>query len=602
MPTKNKSSLLTLPIELIHRIFDHIDTETIIFAIRRVCKQLYSIVNIYDRYELDFRYMFRSDLSLIAHIINPENVTSLILSNAIHTSDQIDLFISQFHIEQFIRLHSLTLINVEKELDQFQKHIMQCPLRKFSIVLPFDDIMNLQTLLSSIISNSHLRELEFTASSWLLDEIQWPIECQLEHLTIFHHCSWDTIKLVLSHLHHLRTLVMKDVKLYDLHKTSIMNSDMTQFNCLSSLSLNSSEFKFDNVEVLLSFFPRLEHLQLINHEDYSDPLFFNGTRLENLIETKLCLLKKFDFWFSNYAQHDSDEITVETVIATFRTLFWLEDKHWIVKCDSEYKENLELFYLYSIPICRDDFDYSSQQSKIRCSALNTTDKNRIITVNANQLSVDLSQMMIQNIQRKTNLRMNYLFQNVTELKLIINEKWPIGSIKQLSRILHMSKLKKLCLNFNSECNFIVNLTVEMDTLLNRATNLRSIEINCSGLVKTMSKILNAICLKLPDHIRHLKTDIENVNDGKEILQCAEHLSIITFRPRKRSCFNDEIIQLISKMHRDVQYKLQPDMVDERIDPEDDCTIHLWFGKNMNRQSNTLANNKSRKRSHKCLQS
>ncbi|CAF4100173.1 unnamed protein product [Rotaria sordida] len=236
---------------------------------------------------------------------------------------------------------------------------MQCPLRKFSIFLTFDDIMNLQALLSSIISNIHLRAFEFSAGSWLLDEIQWPIECQLKHLTIFHHCSWDTIKLVLSHLSHLRTLVMKDVQLYNLHT----NSDMTQFSYLSSLSLNSSELKFDNVEVLLSFFPRLEHLQLINHEDFSDPLLFDGFRLENLIETKLPLLKKFDFWFSNYAQHDSDEITVETVIGTFQTLFWLEDKHWIVKCDAEYKENLELFYLYSIPICRDNFDYSSQQTK-----------------------------------------------------------------------------------------------------------------------------------------------------------------------------------------------------------------------------------------------
>ncbi|CAF1446500.1 unnamed protein product [Rotaria sordida] len=367
--------------------------------------------------------MFRSDLTLIARIINPKNVTSLTLSNAIHTSDQINLFISQFHIEQFIRLHSLTLINVEKELDEFQKHIVQCPLRKFSISLTFDDIMNLQELLSSIISNSYLRQFEFSASSWLLEGIEWPIDCRLEHLTIFHRCSWNTIKLVLSHLPHLRTLVMKDVKWYDLDKTIITNFDTTQFNCLSSLFLKSSELKFNNVEVLLSFFPRLEHLQLINHEGYSDPLFFDGSRLENLIETKLPLLKKFDFWFSNYAQYNSDEITVETVIATFRTLFWLEDKHWIVKCDSEYKENLEVFYLYSIPNCRDDFDYSHQQIKIQCSALNTTDNNTIVTVNANQLSIDLNEMMIQTIQRKVRLILYFQVQLLLVRHIILRQNY-----------------------------------------------------------------------------------------------------------------------------------------------------------------------------------
>lgn len=227
--------------------------------------------------------------------------------------------------------------------------------------------------------------------------IQWLSECQLEHLTISQKCNWKIIKSVLICLPCLRRLVLKDVFLDDLRKTQII-----QYNSLTSLSLNSSTLQIEKIETLLLSFPRLQHLQLINDRDFSDPALFDGSRLENFLETKLPLLNKFEFWFSNYAQYNSEEITVETLISSFRSLFWLEVKNWIVKCDSKYKqkERLEVFNIYSIPICRNDFDYSTQQSKIQCSALNITPNNRMITVNSNRLSIDLSEMVIENIQQK----------------------------------------------------------------------------------------------------------------------------------------------------------------------------------------------------------
>lgn len=33
------------------------------------------------------------------------------------------------------------------------------------------------------------------------------------------------------------------------------------------------------------------------------------------------------------------------------------------------------------------------------------------------------------------------------------------------------------------------------------------------------------------------------------------------------------------------------MLDERADPENDCTIHVWLGRDMKRQSNTLTDGK-----------
>lgn len=94
--------------------------------------------------------------------------------------------------------------------------------------------------------------------------------------------------------------------------------------------------------------------------------------------------------------------------------------------------------------------------------------------------------------------------------------------------------------------------------MNKAKNLRSLEINHNNFVQTISKTLNTICRKLPDHIRYLEIDIANVNHGKQILELAEHASSITFRPYKGSYLNCEIIESISKMGNYAQYKLQPD--------------------------------------------
>ncbi|CAF4039103.1 unnamed protein product, partial [Rotaria sp. Silwood1] len=106
---------------LIHKIFDNLNAETILFTMRCVCKRFYDIVNAYNRYELDFRYISKSDLPLLARIIDPKNIISLTLSNETKRFKQHRLFLQHFHIDQFIRLRSLSLFDDEPSVDyQFQ--------------------------------------------------------------------------------------------------------------------------------------------------------------------------------------------------------------------------------------------------------------------------------------------------------------------------------------------------------------------------------------------------------------------------------------------------------------------------------------------------
>ncbi|CAF5184366.1 unnamed protein product, partial [Rotaria magnacalcarata] len=162
-------SLQTLPIELVHRIFDQLDIQTIIFSIRSTCKLLYAITNTYNRCALNFRYTSKSDLLLMSLIIDPKNVISLTLSDENETHSEIRFMFSHFHIDQFTRLRSLTLSNIKyDDLEKFQKHIMNYPLKRFSISSNILDSTKIATSISFILSHHNLREFEFDGSEQIL--------------------------------------------------------------------------------------------------------------------------------------------------------------------------------------------------------------------------------------------------------------------------------------------------------------------------------------------------------------------------------------------------------------------------------------------------
>jgi hypothetical protein len=48
------ASVLDLPIELIYRIFDHLDPQNILLSLRNVCQRLETITNTYPPYQVNF--------------------------------------------------------------------------------------------------------------------------------------------------------------------------------------------------------------------------------------------------------------------------------------------------------------------------------------------------------------------------------------------------------------------------------------------------------------------------------------------------------------------------------------------------------------------
>jgi hypothetical protein len=103
------ASLLTLPTELHHRIFDYLDVQTVIRSVRCVCRQLHATVNAYNRLQLNLTSMIKPDLKLLRRVIRPENVISITFSDGDRaTSGEIDLFFSNVDVHRFTQLRSLT--------------------------------------------------------------------------------------------------------------------------------------------------------------------------------------------------------------------------------------------------------------------------------------------------------------------------------------------------------------------------------------------------------------------------------------------------------------------------------------------------------------
>jgi hypothetical protein len=67
-------TLLTLPAELLHRICDFLDAETIVLSFRHVCARLFSASQTYNRYKIRLNSISEMD---ICRILPVRNIISL---------------------------------------------------------------------------------------------------------------------------------------------------------------------------------------------------------------------------------------------------------------------------------------------------------------------------------------------------------------------------------------------------------------------------------------------------------------------------------------------------------------------------------------------
>ena len=313
-------TLITLPTELLHRICDFLDTETIVLSVRHVCIQLFNVTETYNRYKIRFSSMPKIN---ICRIIPAENVVSLDFGKEKST---IELFLSVVDIDQFIRLRSLYIHNINtKDLKIILHHVvMNCKLTSFTICSDIlqnsDDIWE---LISLTIVQSSLRQLLLNFNLSNKEKLLWPRQCMVTNLS-FGTCTIKQFCSILQHSHHLHTLTMNNCQMIEIDETSLLKS----YQQLNSLTLNDMQMTMDKLELFLTLLPSLTHLNLTSS---GKPFEFvqRLSQWKEFVQSKLPRLSQFEFCIFCYC---SDWEHFHALIDAFRSPFWLKEKLWFVTC------------------------------------------------------------------------------------------------------------------------------------------------------------------------------------------------------------------------------------------------------------------------------
>lgn len=176
------------------------------------------------------------------------------------------------------------------------------------------------------------------------------------------------------------------------------------FRQLVSLTIKNLNTNINNVEQLLLLTPALVYLKLIGTGNFLD-----GNRWEQFIQKNLSLLNKFDFLFDEILDGEEDFPDIESIITSFRTTFWLENKKWFVICEFTMASPQQI-RLYSIPLCISSLNYEFESEKISLSIFpGIFDNNASITDNINTIMINFKEFVSTKHTQKVTMNIIYFW-------------------------------------------------------------------------------------------------------------------------------------------------------------------------------------------------
>ena len=378
-------ALDTLPMELLYRLLDLLDAETILSSIGHVCRRFRQVTHTYRQYQLNFQSITQRSFRLMCLRIEPEHVVSLTLSDDNRTPEQIASFLSRFQLQQFTHLRSLTLIHVDEI--HFQTILKTCPtISSLSWSLPDNSLedSNTMPLINAIIARPSLQHLSFSLHWNHMENVLFPNPCFLKSLTIGNRLDFPQFSTILARSPHLKTFVLQDCLVDDVIDLSTQPVSYPQ---LTSLVLDDCTMDMSHCEWILPLTPSLEHLLLVGGTNLND-----GLRWEQLIRTQLKRLRKFEFAFSGETHLlPDDAVNVDPLIVSFRTAFWLEIKQWFVVY--YYFKDSSTYSLYSLPICRCNVRFYPKRDKIFSSTYPKIHRDVIMTDRIHEMQLNLTSLV-----------------------------------------------------------------------------------------------------------------------------------------------------------------------------------------------------------------
>ncbi|CAF1047679.1 unnamed protein product [Rotaria sordida] len=475
-------SIETLPVELFHCILDNLDTETIVFSVRHVCRLFRSFVNTYDRYILNLISISKRNFHLLCRLIHPHHVISLKLSNEERIADQIDLFISLIRLRQFTRLYSITLLDIKEcQLNFILKRINLNLLTSFSFNIKRYDDRRIQTTnkyLRSIVSQLNFRKMEFNLKNERISKFSWPCNCSIQYLIINENISMNNLSNILQCSPHLHKIILKQELEDIITNVSLKSTRPIYFPQLTSLTMEKYSMTIGELESFISLTPSLVYLKLIGEQ-----CIFDGKRWEQFIEINLPNLDKFEFYFDYWSLEKKTSEDLELIIASFRTSFWIEHK----KCQ-----------LYTREISVFEYFQKSTTSQI-------------------------------------------MFSNVTKVNLQFYEEWSLLPLEYLSIFIDISQLVQMTLVSSYFTEYNQNVLADIRSFIEQAYNLSALIIQTGMYRYNLNLAIEKIHDIIPYHVKYLRIPINSTDQIQIILNRCNHLTQIAFDIRY-SNFSEEIIK------------------------------------------------------------
>lgn len=344
-----------------------------------VCKQLDNIAKTYNNWKFIISFALRYNSSQFLALVQLQNVTSITLNEAFHRlllrSLDLDFIFSD--IFKFTRLKSLSLLEIDNlDLDTLLEQIGNSSL--IALRIHFRDNQTednrRKELLSSAIIKSELKKLDVNNIKYVIESLQSSIPTALNRLTI-KTCTYNEYCKILYTWPSLRAFIMNDCIMSVDNDRLIPHS--TDFNRpqLAFLTINDCHLKETNLRSMLSLTPCLTYLKLICLQHHGI-LGSSGYQWENFIQEKLPLLSDFKFYFAYTYSNNYDYCSLESIIACFRTQFWLKTKHWFVAIDYHFVSSR--FTVYTVPICIFKYEIATG-----CTILSTNNICRLINHSEN---------------------------------------------------------------------------------------------------------------------------------------------------------------------------------------------------------------------------
>lgn len=346
------SPLISLPEELLHLIFDHVDAQTLLLSVHQTCHRLRNVLSRYNRWRLDFRYLCKADFDRLCRLVDPEKVNSLVLADGKKKSGRIASFLSLVPMDRLSQLRSLSVTQISSQ--QLSILLTSIPLRLLrSCSIHLTDVEDNNPTLALLLAQASLHRFELFVDSKWFPSIRWPERCTIQRLCLGGHVSMSTLCEMLNQLMYLKTLVLDSIC-----DESFQASRIQSGHQITSLTIKNLSIDVNHFEHLLTWMPSLTHLKIICPDKLID-----GSRWKQWMHQYLPKLLQLEFFMQAWYETPGTLPMLLGLLKPFRTSFWLTEKQWYVAADYNLDQD-KTIRLYTLPLCLSSLTYQSRSRKI----------------------------------------------------------------------------------------------------------------------------------------------------------------------------------------------------------------------------------------------